>query len=73
VFVAFVIDVFSRMIVGWRVSTSMKTDFVLDALEQALHARADIDGLIHHSDRGTQLRFKESSQHVFSETRRVAH
>lgn len=54
VFVAFVIDVFSRMIVGWRVSTSMKTDFVLDALEQALHARRDIDGLIHHSDRGTQ-------------------
>ena len=39
VFVAFVIDVFARMIVGWRVSTSMKTDFVLDALEQALHAR----------------------------------
>ena len=50
VFVAFVIDVFSRMIVGWRVSTSMKTDFVLDALEQALHARRDLDGLIHHSD-----------------------
>src|SRR5689334_24154252 len=54
VFVAFVIDVFSRMIVGWRVSTSMKTDFVLDALEQALHARSDLDGLVHHSDRGTQ-------------------
>jgi transposase InsO family protein len=54
VFVAFVVDVFSRMIVGWRVSTSMRTDFVLDALEQALHARRDIDGLIHHSDRGTQ-------------------
>ncbi len=54
VFVAFVIDVFSRMIVGWRVSTSMKTDFVLDALEQALHARNDLEGLIHHSDRGTQ-------------------
>jgi len=54
VFVAFVIDVFSRMIVGWRVSTSMKTDFVLDALEQALQACRDTDGLIHHSDRGTQ-------------------
>lgn len=54
VFVAFVIDVFSRRIVGWRVSTSMKTEFVLDALEQALHARRDIEGLIHHSDRGTQ-------------------
>jgi len=44
----------ARMIVGWRVSTSMKTDFVLDALEQALHARRGLDGLIHHSDRGTQ-------------------
>jgi len=54
VFVAFVIDVYSRMIVGWRVSTSMKTDFVLDALEQALHARRGLDGLIHHSDRGSQ-------------------
>lgn len=62
VFVAFVIDVFSRMIVGWRVSTSMKTDFVLDALEQALHARRDLDGLIHHSDRGAQylsIRYSE--------------
>ena len=54
VFVAFVIDVFSRMIVGWRVSTSMRTEFVLDALEQALHARRNVDGLIHHSDRGSQ-------------------
>ena len=54
VFVAFVVDVFSRMIVGWRVSTSMKTDLVLDALEQALYARRDVDGLIHHSDRGRQ-------------------
>ena len=54
VFVAFIIDVFSRMIVGWRVSISMKTDFVLDALEQALHARRNREGLIHHSDRGTQ-------------------
>lgn len=57
VFVAFVIEVFSRMIVGWRVSTSMKSDFVLDALEQALHARSDIDDLIHHSDRGTRYLF----------------
>jgi len=62
VFVAFVIDVFARMIVGWRVSTSMKTDFVLDALEQALHARRNLDGLIHHSDRGTQPGFNWSSQ-----------
>jgi putative transposase len=54
VYVAFVIDVFSRMLVGWRVSTSMKADLVLDALEQAIHARSDTEGLIHHSDRGTQ-------------------
>ena len=55
VYVAFVIDVFSRFIVGWRVSRSMHTDFVLDALEQALYARQpDRDSLIHHSDRGSQ-------------------
>jgi len=51
VFVAFVIDVFARRIVGWRVSASARTDFVLDALEQALHARRPAQGgLIHHSD-----------------------
>jgi putative transposase len=56
VYVAFVIDVFARRIVGWRVSSSMHTEFVLDALEQALYARrADREGeLIHHSDRGSQ-------------------
>jgi transposase InsO family protein len=55
-YVAFVIDVFARRIVGWRVSNSMKTDFVLDALEQALYARqpGHTDSLIHHSDRGSQ-------------------
>jgi transposase InsO family protein len=62
VYVALVIDVFSRMLVGWRVSTSMKADLVLDALEQAVHARSDTQGLIHHSDRGTQylsIRYSE--------------
>ncbi len=54
VFVAFVIDVFARMIVGWRVSGSLRTDLGLDALEQALWARPDIDNLVHHSDRGVQ-------------------
>jgi putative transposase len=56
VYVVFVIDVFARRIVGWRVSSSMQTDFVLDALEQALYARQPEreDGLIHHSDRGSQ-------------------
>jgi putative transposase len=55
-YVAFVIDVFARRIVGWRVSTSMRTDFVLDALEQALYDRQPerTDALIHHSDRGSQ-------------------
>jgi transposase InsO family protein len=62
VYVAFVIDVFSRRIVGWRVSTTMKTELVLDALEQALHERRDTCGLIHHSDRGRQylsIRYSE--------------
>jgi putative transposase len=54
VYVAFVIDVFARRIVGWRVLNSLKTDIVLDALEQALYARTGIEGLIHHSDRGSQ-------------------
>ncbi|GGY48826.1 transposase [Pseudoduganella albidiflava] len=56
VYVAFVIDVFARRIVGWRVSSSMRTDFVLDALEQALYARQPErnDSLVHHSDRGSQ-------------------
>jgi transposase InsO family protein len=56
VYVAFVIDVFARRIVGWRVSASLATDFVLDALEQAIYDRRDAGGaaLVHHSDRGTQ-------------------
>ncbi len=54
VYVAFVIDVFSRRIVGWRVSSSLRSDLALDALEQALHARRDLGQLIHHSDRGVQ-------------------
>jgi putative transposase len=56
VYVAFVIDVFARRIVGWRVSASLRTDFVLDALEQAIYDRGNdkTTTLIHHSDRGTQ-------------------
>jgi len=54
VYVAFVIDVFARRIVGWRVATTLRTDLALDALEQALHARPDRDGLVHHSDHGVQ-------------------
>jgi transposase InsO family protein len=55
VYVAFIIDVFARRIVGWRVSRTAHADFVLDALEQALHDRRPVKGgLIHHSDRGSQ-------------------
>jgi transposase InsO family protein len=62
VYVAFVIDVFARRIVGWRVATTLRTDLTLEALEQALHARPDRAGLVHHSDRGVQylaLRYTE--------------
>jgi putative transposase len=56
VYVAFVIDVFARRIVGWRVTASLRTDFVLDALEQAIYDRSGdrTPALIHHSDQGTQ-------------------
>lgn len=56
VYVAFIIDAFARRIVGWRVSRTAHTSFVLDALEQALHDRRPVrkSGLIHHSDRGVQ-------------------
>jgi len=60
VYAAFVIDVFSRMVVGWQVSTSLRTDLALDALDMGLWARQragqDVTGLTHHSDRGVQYR-----------------
>ena len=62
VYVAFVIDVFARRIIGWRVARSMHTDLVLDALEQALWARSGAKGVVHHSDRGSQylsIRYSE--------------
>ena len=52
VYVAFVIDVFSRRVIGWRVARSIHTDLVLDALEQALWSRSNAKGVVHHSDRG---------------------
>ena len=63
-YVAFAIDVFARRIVGWRVSSSMRTAVVLDALEQALYARQPErdNSLMHHSDRGSQyvsIRYSE--------------
>jgi len=58
VYVAFVIDVFSRMVVGWQASTSLRSDLALAALEMAIWNRqrsgADVSGLVHHSDRGVQ-------------------
>ena len=56
VYVAFVIDVFSRCVVGWQTSTSLRCDLALDALEMAIYGRKDagLAGLIHHSDRGVQ-------------------
>ena len=60
VYAAFVLDVFSRHIVGWQVSTSLRTDLALDALDMGLWARhragQDVTGLVHHSDRGVQYR-----------------
>ena len=53
-YVAFIVDVYVRRIVGWKLSSSQHTQFVLDALEQALHARRPSEDLVHHSDRGSQ-------------------
>jgi len=65
VYVAFVIDVFSRSIVGWRVSSSLHAELALDALEMAIwrRQRHALSGLIHHSDRGVQGGFNRWSQH----------
>jgi len=54
VYAAFVIDAYSRKIVGWRVSRSLRSDLALDALEQALYARGEVKNLVHHSDHGVQ-------------------
>ena len=62
VYVAFVLDVYSRRVVGWRAARTMRTELVLDALEQALWARGKPSGIVHHSDRGAQylsLRYSE--------------
>jgi len=70
VYAAFVLDVFSRRIVGWQLSTNLYTDLALDALNMGIwcrqHAGADLSNLIHHSDRGVQGGFNWSSQHQFS-------
>jgi putative transposase len=76
-YVAFVIDVFSRRIVGWRAARSMKTELVLDTIEMALwsrdHEGSPVEaGLIHHSDAGSQPELNRSSQHRVSVDRTVA-
>ncbi|MBB3101640.1 putative transposase [Actinoplanes campanulatus] len=68
VYAAFVLDVYSRLIVGWQVSTSLYTDLALDALKMAIWRRqnqgADLGGLVHHSDRGVQYRAIRYSQRL---------
>jgi putative transposase len=68
VYAAFVLDVFSRLIVGWQVATSLYTDLALDALQMAIwrcHAAgADLTGLVHHSDRGVQYRAVRYTQRL---------
>lgn len=54
VYTAFIIDVFSRAIIGWKISIRMNADMVLDALDQVIHTRGMLEGVIHHSDRGIQ-------------------
>ncbi len=68
VYVAFVIDAYSRRILGWRTATTMTTPWVVDAIEHAIWTRrregiTDLFGLIHHNDRGSQGGFNWSSQH----------
>ncbi len=67
VYVAFIIDVYSRMVVGWQASRSLRTDLAIDALEMAMYTRGRIDsleGLIHHSDRGVQYLSLRYSQRL---------
>ena len=70
VYVAFVIDVFARRIIGWRVARSMRAELVLDALEQALWSRSAVRGVVHHSDHGSQylsIRYSERLAEVGAE------
>ncbi len=68
VYVAFIIDVYSRMVVGWQASRSLRSDLAIDALEMAVWNRRrvgrDLDQLVHHSDMGVQTGFNWSSQHL---------
>ncbi len=70
VYVAFVIDCYSRLIVGWQLARHLRTDLALDALEMAIWMRRTrrLEGLVHHTDRGVQREFNRSSQHCLSGT-----
>jgi transposase InsO family protein len=75
VYVAFVIDAYARRILGWRASTSMRTELVLDAIEQAIWTRqrdgvTNLAGLTHHHDNGSQGEFNGPSQHLDQEVLR---
>jgi putative transposase len=73
-YVCFIVDAFSRMIVGWRVASNMRTDMVLDALEMARWSRGTrLEGLVTHSDAGSQGGIKGSSQHLEMEVMRDGH
>lgn len=66
-YVAVVVDVFSRAVVGWSMAGHLRTKLILDALDMAIARRRPGDGLVHHSDRGTQGEFHRSSQHLETE------
>lgn len=61
-YLSFVLDTYSRRIVGWSMANNLSTELVLDAVNMAIYTRRPKPGLIHHSDRGSQLRFNRSSQ-----------
>ncbi|MBJ7600952.1 IS3 family transposase [Candidatus Nephthysia bennettiae] len=71
VYTALVVDVFSRFIVGWRVSASLQAELAFDALEMAIWSRRtqELTGLVHHSDRGVQGEFNQSSQRWLPDVR----
>jgi len=62
-YLAFILDVYSRRIVGWAMESHLRTKLVVDALQMAVWRRKPAPGLVHHSDQGVQLRFNRSSQH----------
>jgi transposase InsO family protein len=68
-YLASVMDCYSRRIVGWAIADHLRAELVLDALEMAVARRCPDAGLVHHSDQGSQARFKWSSQHRFARAR----